>query len=980
MTFFDQNPAGLARLKKQWGVSDVIQKFRIIFVIKNNVDSPLANLSYEISVKPKDGSGKATASQRFSNKTRANGETVEITLEDKDQDFLLKINGRTIEARDGKKGKYSYSEDGSFSGVVFEEKGGKKYSYHSKKIEVRLKAFTGYQIMLHNKPLVGVSYSIYDKDNKKILSDKTTAKGMTGFPYVDSSNYVEVNYFGQKFKSPLNLPLATSSPGTYHVFALPFSSTSTHPKETYTASLGSKEILPIVISPHTNEIYVLPQEVFEPFDKLSKDFERSISKIYSAREELKLKLEAKDPTDIKKIEEKLGIAQKEALQKLNGEFSKPADIREVFVIEASGSNGQPNLLRRYISVQRAEDLRGKKINKFATSLKMTGPVSSRQGAEKISSATPQEFKDSLKKFTEDFNLELAKAKKPPSKAIYDLYLPVLGRLGGEYANQYSVMGEDDLLTVEAQWLRLVGTNGAEASLSISKKHISGKAKAQAAAKFVLFEGQADWNFFFPSKYGWGMQFLEQEDVCRIRFIAGIELNGFAGANIALNGQVAVEVGQEDGKQVLRAIRNDPATTMQNAVRRGRGAISSMEVTDKKPGDDVGNQASVTVDAFAGAQVSATPKLELQWFNVDSNAKEKDGINFKYSTLAKASFTLGASIGAAAGFNLYVYLHEGKIRLKVAAHLCWGAGAKGKLDFTVNSAELLEFAGFIYFQLLKTGFKLLTYIAENAFMLLSQVLAMLAATTDIGWLKDAARYMQNGQEKFAQWLKTVEKEEEKLKCAQNINNNLAMLARLTPNAKGILVHSLCHWNTRLAHVDDLPAVDMDGVHFMDQRKTAIVNIFKSVLKVEEWRNVIQHTTALGEKCNTVGKTPGEIERHIINFLAYGLSWKTGSMETFNVQQVVDALNTGRPYTGPTNKWIVDFIKARRELEGVVDWPLHQIALNQDDPVFKQVKMMQGYANSDEQLYLAVANDIPQFGDDYGRRDGSGRSGKDDSWMV
>lgn len=81
--------------------------------------------------------------------------------------------------------------------------------------------------------------------------------------------------------------------------------------------------------------------------------------------------------------------------------------------------------------------------------------------------------------------------------------------------------------------------------------------------------------------------------------------------------------------------------------------------------------------------------------------------------------------------------------------------------------------------------------------------------------------------------------------------------------------------------------------------------------------------------------------------------------FQIDNIVLALNNNTKYTGPTNKWIKDFIEARTSLEGIKMWPLPQIAYNQDDSIFKQVKLMQGYDENNEILYLASANDKPLF---------------------
>ncbi|NUG82665.1 hypothetical protein HUN33_22160, partial [Acinetobacter bereziniae] len=134
-------------------------------------------------------------------------------------------------------------------------------------------------------------------------------------------------------------------------------------------------------------------------------------------------------------------------------------------------------------------------------------------------------------------------------------------------------------------------------------------------------------------------------------------------------------------------------------------------------------------------------------------------------------------------------------------------------------------------------------------------------------KNISDFLGDVSKDFQRWTAAIKSEEAKLACAQNINNNLQSLIGLTPNSKGILVYSLCHWNTRWAHYDDFPAIDWDGIHYLDQRKTAIVNIFKSTLHVNEWKNIIERINAEGEKITGGQKN---LERHIINFLASGLN--------------------------------------------------------------------------------------------------------------
>jgi hypothetical protein len=182
-------------------------------------------------------------------------------------------------------------------------------------------------------------------------------------------------------------------------------------------------------------------------------------------------------------------------------------------------------------------------------------------------------------------------------------------------------------------------------------------------------------------------------------------------------------------------------------------------------------------------------------------------------------TAGVSGGAGAEFNFYMYIHpNGSIRIKLAAHLCYGVGAKGAVDLEVNPKDLVSLMLFIKKNLLKTGFMHLAYIAENLFIQLSQIFAMLAANNDYTILKkyspqlnNTSRFFEAASRDFQRWTATIKSEEAKLACAQNINNNLQSLIGLPPNSKGILVYSLCHWNTRWAHYDDFPAIDWDGIH-------------------------------------------------------------------------------------------------------------------------------------------------------------------------
>ncbi len=391
--------------------------------------------------------------------------------------------------------------------------------------------------------------------------------------------------------------------------------------------------------------------------------------------------------------------------------------------------------------------------------------------------------------------------------------------------------------------------------------------------------------------------------------------------------------------MLSAVVREPEQSMTNMLNRERkpmfepakGGLKEIAV-DQNSGKP---QATVGVDAFVGAQIQGVLKGGIEWFkpSTDSNGEGE------FVTIAAVS----AGAGAQGQFQL-IY-HAGCFKVRAAAHLCWGVGAKGIATFTVGTEHILNYIGFIKLQLLQAGFRSLVYISGQAFTLMSQVLAY-----SIGEDHPLTGNVQEIANAYNIWLNRLNKDQKRLKTANHVNSAKGReeLIIAPPETKGILLYAVTHWSDRTAPIFDMKVSFSEReVQFFPARKTAVINILKTCITIAEWQNTIQHIHPRAKKLNP--SEFGKVEGDLIRFLNYGSDRKYA-------EDIIRCINQGIDYAGSNiNQWLKDYLKYRKGARAVTDtsWN-YMLVLNQDDYRFEQLSIQQGLSRGFEEQALMASN--------------------------
>jgi len=622
-----------------------------------------------------------------------------------------------------------------------------------------------------------------------------------------------------------------------------------------------------------------------------------------AKLDLSRALEAQNEADIAAAEKALGIAEDKVKTELNKNFSKVADLKEVVTLETynkgpAGRNGGSGigLRRRYLKTDKYLQLKAKRINK--TEYKLTIKSDKALGAAqqtrtvKSESINLEELKKSFAKISTSIKSKKEWKGDPHVLNLLDL-------AGNEYAS--SLLKSDTYeVEAEAQWLRLVGCAGASSEIDWSKK--TAQIQGNLQGKLVLCEGKMTGRWAAPSLKGWMMAFAG-EDLGAVRFVVSCELYGFAGAKITASGTVGVTLA--GGKQSLQAIKNDRAETYKGLFdTRTRLPKFNADSPYAKTPDNL-NGVKLEIDAFAGVEGGITPGGSLQWLP----PQEKEFVSF-----AEVSATVAANAGAGATAQLMIYVADGKFRIRAAARLCWGLGAKGALDFTVNGGQVLQFAKWVSYQLLNSGFRELVYFDRIAFNTLSRLLVIcIGENTPLGPPVEALTADINAA--FGKYIEAIDQAKARQAMVDNINRGPAWLPHATPETRGMLIYQITR-HASPTHMRDIPWANLsDGtwtnpeVHYLPDHKAAICKIMSTVLTASGWDNVMQHMTERGDRSS---RDSGKNEGDVLRFLNDGVSLA-------DLPSVFDALNETGPVAKPMgkdkgtgNKYLDKYLKYRAAL--------------------------------------------------------------------
>jgi hypothetical protein len=783
-----------------------------------------------------------------------------------------------------------------------------------------------------------VDYQIFAQDQSKPLVNLKPGppdkKGYTQLAYTHLKSRVTYTLGSTKKNSEWYEPITCVDKQVIYQIIFPTSTAVTQPDINHKENMGARQKPPIVINPCTNEVLVLPPAVYAEFDRKTKILSDAVKEVHKSNKDLTQAIQSRDLEEIKELEKRLNINQEKAIEKINGEFKQRADLREVWVVESTGKTNEQaskyNLKRRYLKVTEYEELKAKRRNP-QTNVDVT--------ANQYTVQQPAQIRSSFEKLSQQ--LLTAKGNVgSDEKAVYNL----IGGLGGEIAEEYK-NSRDITVTQEAQWMRMVAGASGEGSISAAPKGVSIKASGDMSTKWTLFEGVKEWRKFYPCETGWKLEY-DNYDLGTIRFLIGAEISGFSGANLGIAGNLSVDISYQGTTQVIKAAVRPIERSMSQMVDRNKKpmfqpAQGSLKIIGDNQ-ENAQNQGNIGINAFAGAQIQGLLKGAIEWFKPKGDGSGEG----EFVAIASAAAGGGVSMGAGAQgqFQIGYDPGSGNFKILVAAHLCWGVGAKGVASFVVGTEHLLSYLGFVKSQVAHAGFKTLLYINETAFLLAAQVLAYCIGENHpvIGDINRIAA-------SYGDWIRRLDIDQGRYKTAQNINSSSGKkeLLYATPETKGILLYAVTHWTDKTAPIFDMNVKFSDmKIEFFPTRKTAVINIFKTCISTEEWENTIQHIHPRGNKLTQ--SQLGKVEGDIIRFLNYGSDEKYA-------EDIIHCLNSGIEYKGTQiNAWLQDYLKYRKGAKKIAGSLNYMLVKNQDDSRFKQLEIQQGVWEDSEDITLIASN--------------------------
>ncbi|MDH2566335.1 hypothetical protein QDT73_03040 [Acinetobacter baumannii] len=784
-----------------------------------------------------------------------------------------------------------------------------------------------------------VDYQIFAQGQSRPLINARPGppdkKGYTQLVYTHLKSRVTYTLGSARKNSEWYEPITCVDKQTIYQIIFPTSIAVTQPDINHKENMEARQKPPIVINPTTNEVLILPPAVYAEFDKKTKILSDAVREVHKSNANLIKAIQSRDLDEIKELEKRLNINQEKAIEKINGEFKQTADLREVWVVETTGKTNEKtskyNLKRRYLKVTEYEELKAKRRNP-QTEVDVT--------ANQYTVQQPAQIRSSFEKLSQQL-LTVKGNAGSDEKAVYNL----IGGLGGEIAEEYK-NSRDVTVTQEAQWMRMVAGASGEGSISAAPKGVSIKTSGDMSAKWTLFEGVKEWRKFYPCETGWKLEY-DNYDLGTIRFLIGAEISGFSGANLGIAGNLSVDISHQGAAQVIKAVVRPPERSMSQMVDRNKKpmfqpAQGSLKIIGNNNQENAQNQGNISINAFAGVQIQGLLKGAVEWFKPKGDGSGEG--EFVAIASAAAGGGVSAGVGAQGQFQIGYDQTSGNFKILVAAHLCWGMGAKGVASFVVGTEHLLSYLGFIKSQVAHAGFKTLLYINEAAFLLAAQVLAYC-----IGENHPVISDINRIAASYGDWIRRLDIDQGRYKTAQNINSSSGKkeLLYATPETKGILLYAVTHWTDRTAPIFDMNVKFSDmKIEFFPTRKTAVINIFKTCISTEEWENTIQHIHPRGNKLTQTQL--GKVEGDIIRFLNYGNDEKYA-------EDIIRCLNSGIEYKGTQiNAWLQDYLKYRKGAKKIAGSLNYMLVKNQDDNRFKQLEIQQGVWGDSEEITLIASN--------------------------
>lgn len=390
--------------------------------------------------------------------------------------------------------------------------------------------------------------------------------------------------------------------------------------------------------------------------------------------------------------------------------------------------------------------------------------------------------------------------------------------------------------------------------------------------------------------------------------------------------------------MLTSVKRDPKATVNNAFNTSKRAVLDINKAGMDEEVPKENKFNAGINAFAGLQANITPFGGIQWLDPE-NPKD-------FTDLAKISPTLGLSAGWGAAGEFSLYFKDGAFRFKASLALCFGAGGKGGLEFTVDMKNIYMLVKFIAYQLTYVSFKKLTYMLHDDFILLHKISMMLPFGT-------FQSFTGNIDEQFDAFKASLAQAEKRIAMCQKINKKDQWLKYLSPESRGcFLYHITRHgWKTRILDPSEREGwklIYTDKEHQLPDHKKAVINLFQSVTQVSHWTNTLQHMSSDGQKSN---KSITENEKELLEFLNLG-SKSGGILPLAELKEIISRINRDHDFPEnyeSGNKYIDQYIKMRGKR--ILEYPKDYTIARFDSPEFRQIQIAEGLEKPESFLVQA-----------------------------
>lgn len=822
-------------------------------------------------------------------------------------------------------------------------------------LDIQVKQYYCYKLIDANtqKPLSNVEFDLYTLENNKpkkisrsdIKIKKTNIKGLTPVIYTIKGEVIFVKFKKGEIEKQVELdsitPYFSFSTNNYQTIKWPAVKAQTEKPADTKANLQQSTKLPFLFDLLNCEVCVLDPQNFAKFEKESSELETVIYNSVELKERRALLLENREANqaEIAKLDKEIDEADKKIQTHLNTNYKAKNDLVELFVATShsvkDSNRVQSGFKRKYLRMSRYQKYKLERLNK--ANFKIDKLTQGLQDSVKNKKITPELQKagfEELKKV----NLDLVKYEWFKK----DGYADWPNGVGGAFYENIQHSDSFDT-TRDAQWLRAVG--GASASGSANwnplKGEIGVKVNATAQGKLVLVEKAFKANLCIPSRAGFSLKYRDIY-LGAMRSIISGEVSAFVGAKAALG--IGLNLGFSlAGEPELSAdgnIEHNSSSLSENYDNRNKRPtfVVAKEGEEVKSQKGVNANAKAGIDVFAGAEGGIKVGVGLEWLSPESK---------KFENIASVTPKLTGQIGGGAGYNFEIYFRDGQFRVKAKASLCAGVGAKGEIELTVGANTLVQFNKCLNYQLIQNGTKLLPYIAEDAFTYWKEI----QLVTIIEGIKLAYHTVEQIEEMYITLSNKFKKSREIKELAIRINNSSNFLLYATPEAKGILLFALMNDET-FSNLFDRPKIDVNNIelHFMPERKKAIITIFKSIVTKSAWDNTLQHMTPNGAKSK---ESIAWMESRVIFFL------NNGRMLA-NQYEVNDAISEGRSCISPPktgNSLLDEYIRLRCSL--IEKYPLGAAIVTLDSPEYNLIAFESDNSGSDNDLL--IASDIEMFDD-------------------